>query len=127
MYYNAYRYSDASFTICAMAPCPYVYQQLALKIRARNDLTNNPLKPWVDFYCVNMDELIGHLDRWINTFSQTTSDDELEILRKNFVESCIHEKRFLICHIILKLGRNINENSIINRRYRSYRWRRNNS
>ena len=94
MYYNAYRYSDASFTICAMAPCPYVYQQLALKIAKRNDLEGNPLKPWVDFYCTNMDELIGHLDRWVDEFSETASEEELNILRKNFVESCIHEKRF---------------------------------
>ena len=57
-------------------------------------MEGNPLKPWVDFYCTNMDELIGHLDRWVDEFSETASEEELNILRKNFVESCIHEKRF---------------------------------
>lgn len=94
MYYNAYHYSDASFTICAMAPCPYVYQQLALKITERHDLTGNPLKDWVDFYTKNMDELMHHLDRWVDDFAQRATDEEKEILRKNFLESCVHERNF---------------------------------
>ncbi len=94
MYYNAYRYDDASFTICAMAPCPYVYQQLALKITEHHHLTGNPLKPWVDFYTVHMDELLMHLDRWVNTFAEQATAKERDILRRNFLESCIHERRF---------------------------------
>ncbi|KAA1039238.1 thiaminase II [Macrococcus equipercicus] len=94
MYYNAFRYDDASFTICAMAPCPYVYQQLALKIAARHELTGNPLKPWVDFYTVNMDELMNHLDRWVNNFAEQATEYERDILRRNFLESCVHERRF---------------------------------
>lgn len=94
IYYNAFKYDDASFTICAMAPCPYVYQQLALKIKENHDLTGNPLKDWVDFYAVNMDELMGHLNRWVNRFAETTTEQNKAILRRNFLESCVHERRF---------------------------------
>ncbi|TDM01091.1 thiaminase II [Macrococcus hajekii] len=94
MYYNAYKYDDASYTICAMAPCPYVYQQLALKIQANHDLTDNPLKEWVDFYAVNMSELMNRLNNWVNRFAETTTEENRDILRRNFLESCIHEKRF---------------------------------
>ncbi|WP_414047201.1 thiaminase II [Macrococcus equi] len=94
MYFNAYRYSDAAFTICAMAPCPYVYQQLALKMKERHDFTGNPFKDWVDFYAVEMKPLMEHLDGWVDAFANTASEAERDILAKNFKESCIHEKRF---------------------------------
>lgn len=94
MYYNAYRYDNASYTICAMAPCPYVYQQLAIKMNERHDLTDNPLKPWVEFYLTNMDDLMKHLDRFVDDFAKDANDKEREILRSNFLQSCIHEKNF---------------------------------
>lgn len=94
MYYNAFRYSDASFTICAMAPCPYVYHQLAALIQERHDLTGNPLKPWVDFYAVNMSELMNYLNQWVNDFAAHANDKEKAILRRNFLESCVHERNF---------------------------------
>ncbi|MCU7558094.1 thiaminase II [Macrococcus capreoli] len=94
MYFNAYRFSDAAFTICAMAPCPYVYQQLALKMKERHDFTDNPFKDWVDFYAVEMKPLMDHLDGWVDIFAATASEAERKVLSNNFKESCIHEKRF---------------------------------
>ncbi|TDM10508.1 thiaminase II [Macrococcus lamae] len=116
MYYNALRYDDASFTICAMAPCPYVYQQLALKITERHDLTGNPLKPWVDFYTVNMDELMVHLDGWVNSFAEQATESELDILRRNFLESCVHERRFFNMAVRQEVWEFHVKDSIINSR-----------
>ncbi|MCE4957608.1 thiaminase II [Macrococcoides caseolyticum] len=94
MYFNAYRYSDAAYTICAMAPCPYVYQELALKVKAHHDLIGNPFKAWFDFYAVEMKPLMAILDRFVDEFAQSANEEARIILANNFKESCIHEKRF---------------------------------
>lgn len=95
MYFNAYHYDDVAYTIAAMAPCPYVYQQIAQRALREVDFgANHPLKAWFEFYAEGMDELMEHIDTWLNACADHASDAEREQLKRNFLESTKHERNF---------------------------------
>ncbi len=95
MYYNAFAFDNVAYTIAAMAPCPYVYQQLGKRAMAQYDFSNsNPLKSWFAFYAQEMDTLMSYIQRWLDEYAETSSTQVQKTLRQNFLQSTTHERRF---------------------------------
>lgn len=95
MYFNAYHYDDVAYTIAAMAPCPYVYQQVAIKaLQVEKFASHHPLKAWFEFYAEGMDELMRYIDHWLNVCAKEATELEKDQLRRNFLESTVHERQF---------------------------------
>lgn len=95
MYYQVNMREDIAYTVAAMCPCPYVYQQLALKMKEHHSLeSNHPMLKWIDFYVEGMDELLEYLFNWIDQSAEMMSQDEVEDVKMNFLQSCEHERKF---------------------------------
>lgn len=95
MYYQAYRYSEAAYTIAAMAPCPHVYARVAQMALAAHHFDDaHPFKVWFEFYATEMDELCHVLDQWVDDVYMSSPADVQHQLERNFLESTIHERRF---------------------------------
>ncbi|ARJ50262.1 thiaminase II [Staphylococcus lutrae] len=95
MYYNAYAYDNVAYTIAAMAPCPYVYQQIGKMAIENHDFpAQHPLKDWFAFYAKEMDTLMSYIARWLDTYANNSTPEVREILKNNFLQSTIHERRF---------------------------------
>ncbi|ALN76978.1 MULTISPECIES: thiaminase II [Staphylococcus] len=95
MYFNAYHFDDVAYTIAAMAPCPYVYQQIGQRaMREHHFSSNHPLKAWFEFYAKGMDDLMNHIDHWLNHCAENTSNNAQQQLKRNFLESTVHERNF---------------------------------
>ncbi|MBE5665014.1 thiaminase II [Staphylococcus sp. SS60] len=95
MYYQAFSRENAIYTIAAMAPCPYIYAELAK--RAQNDSCLNKEKDtakWFDFYSTEMDDVINVFEVLMNKLAESMSAEELKQVKQVFLESCIHERRF---------------------------------
>ncbi|MBE5661256.1 thiaminase II [Staphylococcus sp. SS35] len=95
MYYQAFSRENAIYTIAAMAPCPYIYAELAK--RAQNDSCLNKEKDtakWFDFYSTEMDDVINVFEALMNKLAESLSTEELNQVKHVFLESCIHERRF---------------------------------
>ncbi|EKU47149.1 thiaminase II [Staphylococcus massiliensis] len=95
MYYNAYAFDNVAYTITAMAPCPYVYQQVGKRAMKDHQFSDdNPFKKWFEFYDTEMDPLIEQIDSWLDERTQNMTDEEKQVLEKNFLQSANHERRF---------------------------------
>ncbi len=95
MYYNAYAFDNIAYTLSAMAPCPYVYQQIGKRAIIEGDVAEeNPLKAWFDFYATEMDELMNHIDQWLNQYAEKFNQQNQDILKRNFLQSTVHERNF---------------------------------
>ncbi|UMT75163.1 thiaminase II [Staphylococcus roterodami] len=95
MYFQAFSRENAIYTIAAMAPCPYIYAELAK--RAKNDSCLNKEKDtakWFDFYSTEMDDVINVFEALMNKLAESLSTEELNQVKHVFLESCIHERRF---------------------------------
>ena len=95
MYFNAYHFDDVAYTIAAMAPCPYVYQQIGLRALREHDFSaNHPFHAWFAFYAEGMDDLMQHIDHWLNQCAKQATAAERQQLKRNFLESTVHERHF---------------------------------
>ena len=75
MYFQAHSRENAIYTIAAMAPCPYIYAELAKrKITAK----------WFDFYSTEMDDIINVFEALMNKLAESMSDKELEQVKQVF-------------------------------------------
>lgn len=95
MYFQAFSRENAIYTIAAMAPCPYIYAEIAK--RAQNDISLNREKDtakWFDFYSTEMDDVINVFEAFMNKLAESMSAEELKQVKHVFLESCIHERRF---------------------------------
>lgn len=95
MYFQAFSRENAIYTIAAMAPCPYIYAEIAK--RAQNDISLNREKDtakWFDFYSTEMDDVINVFEALMNKLAESMSAEELKQVKHVFLESCIHERRF---------------------------------
>ncbi|MCW6652794.1 thiaminase II [Aerococcaceae bacterium NML210727] len=95
MFYNVYANSLAE-TIAAMAPCPWVYLMIARRIVAEHQIAeDHPLRDWIYFYTGDfIDEIMHELDRMVEKFAATATEEEKQRLVNNFVQSCEHERNF---------------------------------
>ncbi|MBI5975509.1 thiaminase II [Staphylococcus canis] len=95
MYYNAFAYDHIAYTLAAMAPCPYVYQQIGKRAIKENAVSeDNPLKPWFEFYATEMDTLMDYIDQWFNQYAEQFDTKHQDILKRNFLQSTVHERNF---------------------------------
>lgn len=95
MYYNVYARGNIAFTLSAMAPCPYVYRRIAGLAMENNDFEeDHPYREWFEFYNNDMDATVGVMFDIIDNESQMMTEEEVAVLRKNFMESAEHELRF---------------------------------
>ncbi len=95
MYYNAYSKENIAFTFSAMAPCPYVYKRIAQMTMEQHTFEqNHPYRAWFEFYNQDMDETVDVMFKIIDQESEKLSEKEIRVLRKNFIESTEHERRF---------------------------------
>lgn len=95
MYFNAYSRENIAFTLSAMAPCPYVYRRIAEMAMERNAFKpDHPYKKWFEFYAVDMDDTLEVMLKIIDEEAEKLSVDDIMKLKKNFIESTEHEKRF---------------------------------
>lgn len=95
MYFQAYSRENAVYTIAAMAPCPYVYAEVAKKALQDKNLKRESLTAkWFEFYSTEMDEIITIFDQLMDRLSQTLSHADIEQVKRVFLESCIHERKF---------------------------------
>ncbi len=95
MYYNVYAHENAAYAIAAMAPCPYVYAEVAK--RAMQDASLNKdsiLEKWFEFYQTEMDPLIDVLNQLMNTLTQNMTEHEKQEVRDNYLQSTVHERNF---------------------------------
>ncbi|MCD8916169.1 thiaminase II [Staphylococcus simulans] len=95
MYYNVYAHENAAYAIAAMAPCPYVYAEVAK--RAMQDVSLNKdsvLAKWFEFYQTEMDPLIDVLNQLMNTLTQNMTEHEKQEVRDNYLQSTVHERNF---------------------------------
>lgn len=105
MYFQAFSRENAIYTIAAMAPCPYIYAELAK--RAQNDSYLNREKDtakWFDFYSTEMDDVINVFEALMNKLAKSMSAEELKRVKQVFLESCIHERRFFNMAMTLENG-----------------------
>lgn len=95
MYYNAYGFDNIAYTIAAMAPCPYVYQQIGKRALENDDIAkDNPLRAWFEFYATEMDDLMNHIDDWLNQYAEQSDQKVREDFKRNFLQSTVHERHF---------------------------------
>lgn len=95
MYYNVYAKENIAFTFSAMAPCPYVYKRIAQMAMERNTFeAGHPYKGWFEFYDNDMDDTVDVMFDIIDQESEGMSQKDIDGIRKNFIESTEHEKRF---------------------------------
>ncbi|AKG74779.1 thiaminase II [Salinicoccus halodurans] len=95
MYYNVYAKENIAFTFSAMAPCPYVYKKIAQMVLERNTFENDhPYRSWFEFYNDDMDDTVDVMFDIINRESGNMTQKDITVLRKNFIQSTEHEKRF---------------------------------
>lgn len=95
MYYQAYTHENAVYTIAGMAPCPYVYAELAK--RAMQDPKLNKEShtvKWFEFYTTEMDELVYIFDTLMDKLTENFTQIEIEQVKRVFLESCVHERKF---------------------------------
>ncbi|HCW7592233.1 TPA: thiaminase II [Staphylococcus aureus] len=95
MYFQAHSRENAIYTIAAMAPCPYIYAELAKRSQSDHKLNREKdTAKWFDFYSTEMDDIINVFEALMNKLAESMSDKELEQVKQVFLESCIHERRF---------------------------------
>lgn len=95
MYYNAYSRSNPAFALSAMAPCPYIYKKIAEMATERNDFSeSHPFKKWFDFYNTDVDDTVDVMFNIIDKETVSMNEADIVQIRKNFLESTEHEKRF---------------------------------
>lgn len=95
MYYNVYAKENIAFTFSAMAPCPYVYKRIAQMAMEKNTFADNhPYKGWFEFYNNDMNDTVDVMFGIIDRESENMTQKDIAGLRKNFIESTEHEKRF---------------------------------
>nr|MDK7245959.1 thiaminase II [Staphylococcus lugdunensis] len=75
MYYHAYTHENAAYAIAAMAPCPYVYEVIALRAIEDPELNKaTNLSKWFEFYSTEMRELINVFDQLLDQLTENSSD-----------------------------------------------------
>ncbi|WP_411842624.1 thiaminase II [Salinicoccus sp. HZC-1] len=95
MYFNAYSRENIAFTMSAMVPCPYVYRRIAEMAMERNTFeSDHPYKKWFEFYAADMDDTLEVMLKIIDKEAEKMSVNDIMKLKKNFIESTEHEKRF---------------------------------
>ncbi|EHJ07177.1 thiaminase II [Staphylococcus simiae] len=95
MYFQAYSRENAVYTIVAMAPCPYIYAEIAKRALQDKHLNReSQTAQWFEFYSTEMDDIIDIFDQLIDRLSQTLSRTDIEQVKRVFLESCIHERNF---------------------------------
>lgn len=95
MYYHAYTHENAVYAIAAMAPCPYVYEVIALRAIEDPELNKaTNLSKWFEFYSTEMRELINVFDQLLDQLTENSSDVEKQQIKESFLQSTIHERHF---------------------------------
>lgn len=95
MYYHAYTHENAAYAIAAMAPCPYVYEVIALRAIEDSELNKaTNLSKWFEFYSTEMRELINVFDQLLDQLTENSSDVEKQQIKESFLQSTIHERHF---------------------------------
>ncbi|MCG7332855.1 thiaminase II [Salinicoccus roseus] len=95
MYFNALTRENIAFTLSAMVPCPYVYRRLAEKVMARHTFeADHPYRGWFEFYARDMDDTLDVMQTIIDNEAEKMSEDDLRQIKRNFMESTEHERRF---------------------------------
>ncbi|ADC87066.1 thiaminase II [Staphylococcus lugdunensis] len=95
MYYHAYTHENAAYAIAAMAPCPYVYEVIALRAIEDPELNKaTNLSKWFEFYSTEMRELINVFDQLLDQLTENSSDVEKQQIKESFLQSTIHERHF---------------------------------
>ncbi|ERS92514.1 thiaminase II [Staphylococcus simulans] len=95
MYYNVYAHENAAYAIAAMAPCPYVYAEVAKRAMQDDRLNQSSiLKNWFEFYQTEMDALIDVLNQLMNELTKHMTDTERQEVRENYLQSTVHERNF---------------------------------
>ena len=95
MYYHAYTHDNAAYAIAAMAPCPYVYEVIALRAIEDPELNKaTNLSKWFEFYSTEMRELINVFDQLLDQLTENSSDVEKQQIKESFLQSTIHERHF---------------------------------
>ncbi|MDU0995749.1 MAG: thiaminase II [Staphylococcus lugdunensis] len=95
MYYHAYTHENAAYAIAAMAPCPYVYEVIALRAIEDPELNKaTNLSKWFEFYSTEMRELINVFDQLLDQLTENSSDVEKQQIKESFLRSTIHERHF---------------------------------
>lgn len=95
MYYHAYAHENAAYTIAAMAPCPYVYEEIAKKALADSNLNRDSITyKWFEFYSTEMRPLIKVFDKLLDDLTMNSSNKEKQEIKESFLQSTIHEKNF---------------------------------
>lgn len=95
MYYHAYTHENAAYAIAAMAPCPYVYEVIALRAIEDPELNKaTNLSKWFEFYSTEMRELINVFDQLLDQLIENSSDVEKQQIKESFLQSTIHERHF---------------------------------
>ena len=59
MYFQAHSRENAIYTIAAMAPCPYIYAELAGALKVIISNREKDTAKWFDFYSTEMDDIIN--------------------------------------------------------------------
>ncbi|WP_342389280.1 thiaminase II [Salinicoccus bachuensis] len=95
MYFNAFSRENIAFTLSAMAPCPYVYRRIAEKAMARHTFeAGHPYRGWFEFYARDMDDTLDVMLTIIDNEAERMPAEDMKQLRRNFIESVEHERRF---------------------------------
>ena len=105
MYYHAYTHENAAYAIAAMAPCPYVYEVIALRAIEDPELNKaTNLSKWFEFYSTEMRELINVFDQLLDQLTENSSDVENNKLKKAFYKVRFMRDISLIWHIRMNNG-----------------------
>ncbi|TVT29383.1 thiaminase II [Salinicoccus cyprini] len=95
MYFNACTREDIAYAISAMAPCPYVYRRLGQMAMERNTFAaDHPYRKWFEFYANDMNDTVDVMFSIIDDAVMHMAEKEVDVLKKNYVESTEHERRF---------------------------------
>lgn len=82
--------------LSAMAPCPWLYHEIAKKIKANHQIGDqHPFRNWIDFYeDRSSDGIMDFFFDLIEKYSLAMDNLEKAALIDNFMKSCQHERRF---------------------------------
>ncbi|MGU3126511.1 thiaminase II [Staphylococcus aureus] len=94
MYFQAHSRENAIYTIAAMAPCPYIYAEIAKRSQSDHKLNRKRWQNGLIFIVLKWMTQINVFEALMNKLAESMSDKELEQVKQVFLESCIHERRF---------------------------------
>ena len=84
MYFQAHSRENAIYTIAAMAPCPYIYAELAKRSQSDHKLNREKIRQNGLIFITEMDDIINVFEALMNKLAESMSDKELEQVKQVF-------------------------------------------